>query len=74
MFLKCYLSKANFFIKIGLISFLLCFKAVALDTKIPVSEEDWNKAYTSLNWKEGPSLVNFNEAIQKLIYLQIFQY
>ena len=66
MFLKCYLSKANFFIKIVLLGFLLCFKAVALDTKIPVSEEEWNKAYTSLNWKEGPSLVNFNEANSKI--------
>ena len=66
MFLRCYLLKVNFFIKIALLSFLLCFKAIALDTKIPVSEEEWNKAYTSLNWKEGPSLVNFNEANSKI--------
>ena len=44
MFFRCYLSKTNFFIKIVLLGFLLCFKAVALDTKIPVSEEEWNKA------------------------------
>ena len=74
MFFRCCLFKANFLIKIALLSFLLCFKAIALDTKIPVSEEEWNKAYTSLNWKEGPSLVNFNKRIQKLIYPQIFQY
>ena len=66
MFFRCYLSKANFFIKITLLSFLLCFKAIALDTKIPVNDEQWNQAINSLNWQEGPKLVNFSEANSKI--------
>ena len=66
MFLRCYLLKANFFIKIALISFLLCFKVIALDTKIPGNDEEWNIAINSLNWQEGPKLVNFNEANSKI--------
>ena len=66
MFFRCYLSKANFFIKIVLLGFLLCFKAVALDTKIPGNDDEWNIAINSLNWQEGPKLVNFNEANSKI--------
>ena len=53
-------------LKLILLFFIFNFKALALDTKIPVTNEEWNKAYTSLNWKEGPSLVNFNEANSKI--------
>ena len=59
------------FLKINLLKLILLFlifnfKALALDTKIPVTNEEWNKAYASLNWKEGPSLINFNEANSKI--------
>ena len=53
-------------LKLILLFFIFNFKALALDTKIPVTNEEWNKAYASLNWKEGPSLVNFNEANSKI--------
>lgn len=59
------------FLKISLLKLILLFlifnfKALALDTKIPVTNEEWDKAYASLNWKEGPSLVKFNEANSKI--------
>ena len=66
MFFRCYLSKVNLFIKIALLSFLLCSKAIALDTKIPGNDEEWNIAINSLNWQEGPKLINFNDKIQLL--------
>ena len=47
-------------LKLILLFFIFNFKALALDTKIPVTNEEWDKAYASLNWKKGPSLVNFN--------------
>ena len=59
------------FLKINLLKLILFFlifnfKALALDTKIPVTNEEWDKAYDSLNWKEGPSLVDFNKANSKI--------
>ena len=59
------------FLKISLLKLILLFllfnfKALALDTKIPVTNDEWDKAYASLNWKEGPSLVNFNQANSKI--------
>ena len=59
------------FLKISLLKLILLFllfnfKALALDTKIPVTNEEWDKAYASLNWKKGPSLVNFNQANSKI--------
>ena len=61
----------GFFLKINLLKLILLFfifnfKALALDTKIPVTNDEWDKAYASLNWKEGPSLVNFNQANSKI--------
>jgi uncharacterized membrane-anchored protein len=53
-------------LKLILLFFIFNFKALALDTKIPVTNEDWERAYASLNWKEGPLLVNFNEANSKI--------
>ena len=53
-------------LKLILLFFILNFKALALDTKIPVTNEEWDKAYDSLNWKEGPSLVDFNKADSKI--------
>ena len=55
------------FLKINLLKLILLFlifnfKALALDTKIPVTNEEWVKASNSLNWKDGPVLVDFNEA------------
>jgi len=59
------------FLKINLLKLILLFlifnfKVFALDTKIPSTNEEWDKAYASLNWKEGPLLVNFNEANSKI--------
>ena len=53
-------------LKLILLFFIFNFKALALDTKIPVTNEEWDKAYASLNWKKGPSLVNFNQAKSKI--------
>tara|TARA_B100000787_G_scaffold34109_1_gene23529 strand:- start:356 stop:1234 length:879 start_codon:yes stop_codon:yes gene_type:complete len=59
------------FLKINLLRLILLFlifnfKALALDTKIPVTNEEWTKAYNSLDWKEGPSLINLDKANSKI--------
>ena len=53
-------------LKLILFFLIFNFKALALDTKIPVTNEEWDKAYDSLNWKDGPSLVDFNKANSKI--------
>ena len=55
-------SQLKTFIFFNIIVLFLTFKALALDTKIPVTNEEWDKASNSLNWKDGPVLVDFNEA------------
>ena len=65
------------FLKINLLKLILFFlifnfKALALDTKIPVTNEEWVKASNSLNWKDGPVLVDFNEANSKIEISQNF--
>ena len=61
---RCFLQIS--LLKLILLFLIFNFKALALDTKIPVTNEEWDKAYASLNWKEGPSLVKFNEANSKI--------
>ena len=65
------------FLKINLLKLILLFlifnfKALALDIKIPVTNEEWVKASNSLNWKDGPVLVDFNEANSKIEISQNF--
>ena len=59
-------SKLNLLILCNFIFLVFVFKALAIDLKIPKTDEEWNKAMDSLNWKEGPSLVNYNEANSKI--------
>ena len=59
-------SKLNLLILCNFIFLVFAFKALAIDLKIPKTDEEWNKAMDSLNWKEGPSLVNYNEANSKI--------
>ena len=60
-------------LKLILLFFIINFKALALDTKIPTTNEEWDIAYESLNWKKGPVLINFNEADSKIEIPQDFQ-
>ena len=50
--------------------FLICFanlsKSLALDLKIPKTDDEWDKAIASLNWVEGPKNLNFNDANSKI--------
>ena len=59
-------SQLKIFIFFNIIVLFLTFKALALDTKIPVTNEEWDKAWASLNWKKGPSVVNYNKANSKI--------
>ena len=59
-------SKLNLLVLCNFIFLVFVFKALAIDLKIPKTDEEWAKAMDSLNWKEGPSLVNYNEANSKI--------
>ena len=54
--------------KISLFLFFLTFsfKTIAIDLNIPVTEDQWRRAYDSLNWIEGPKKMSFNEANSKI--------
>ena len=52
---------------IVVLGLLWCNLGFAIDLKIPKSEDEWNNAYNSLNWKQGPSTINFNDAKSKII-------
>lgn len=56
----------NFFkinlIKLILLFLIFSFKAFALDTNIPKTDEEWIKAFNSLNWKDGPLVFDYSEA------------
>ena len=45
---------------------IFAFKVLAIDLKIPKTEDEWSKAVSSLNWKYGPKTINFNEANSKI--------
>tara|TARA_B100001175_G_scaffold314396_1_gene323674 strand:+ start:2049 stop:2927 length:879 start_codon:yes stop_codon:yes gene_type:complete len=59
------------FVKINLFKLILLFiifnfKAFAIDTNIPKTDEEWLKAFNSLNWKNGPLVFSYNEANSKI--------
>jgi len=64
--LICSFTKNFFLIKIILLFFSFTIHAIAIDLNIPKTEDEWGKAYNSVNWKQGPSTVNFNDAKSKI--------
>ena len=66
-------SRLKIFIIFNLIILFLAFKALAIDRNIPKTNEEWDKARASLNWKNGPSVVNYNQANSKISIPSNFQ-
>jgi len=54
------------FIIFSFICLFLAFNVLAIDRNIPNTNEEWDRALKSLNWKEGPSNINFNKANSKI--------
>ena len=65
LILKNY-SKIKIFFVLNLLIVLFAFNALAIDRNIPKTNEEWDKAWASLNWKKGPSVVNYNKANSKI--------
>ncbi|MBD1145898.1 DUF2167 domain-containing protein [Pelagibacterales bacterium SAG-MED34] len=42
------------------------FNTFAIDKNIPVNNDQWRKAWETLNWIDGPKKVNFSEAQSKI--------
>mgnify|MGYP006080747173 FL=1 len=59
-------SQLKIFIIFNLMFLFLVFNALAIDKNIPKTNEEWDKAWASLNWKKGPSVVNYNKANSKI--------
>lgn len=59
-------SQLKIFIIFNLMFLFLFFNALAIDKNIPKTNEEWDKAWASLNWKKGPSVVNYNKANSKI--------
>ena len=59
-------SQLKIFIIFNLMFLFLFFNALAIDKNIPKTNEEWDKAWSSLNWKKGPSVVNYNKANSKI--------
>ena len=59
-------SQLKIFIIFNLMFLFLFFNALAIDKNIPKTSEEWDKAWASLNWKKGPSVVNYNKANSKI--------
>ena len=59
-------SQLKIFIIFNLTFLFLFFNALAIDKNIPKTNEEWDKAWASLNWKKGPSVVNYNKANSKI--------
>ena len=66
-------SQLKIFIIFNLIILFLAFNALAIDRNIPKTNEEWDKAWASLNWKDGPSVVNYNQANSKISIPSNFQ-
>ena len=66
-------SQLKIFIIFNLIILFLAFKALAIDRNIPKTNEEWDRAWASLNWKDGPSVVNYNKANSKINIPSNFQ-
>ena len=60
------ISKLNFIFIFNFIILIFAFNALAIDRNIPKTDEAWAKAMQSLNWKEGPLVVNYNQANSKI--------
>jgi uncharacterized membrane-anchored protein len=60
------ISKLNFIFIFNFIILIFAFNALAIDKNIPKTSEEWDKAWDSLNWKKGPSVVNYNKANSKI--------
>jgi len=56
------ISKLNFIFIFNFIILIFAFNALAIDRNIPKTNEEWDKAYNSLNWKDGPSVFNYKKA------------
>ena len=59
-------SQLKIFIIFNLMFLFLAFNVLAIDKNIPKTNEEWDKAWASLNWKKGPSVVNYNKANSKI--------
>ena len=59
-------SKIKIFFVLNLLIILFSLSAFAIDRNIPKTDEAWAKAMQSLNWKEGPLVVNYNQANSKI--------
>ena len=59
-------SKIKIFFVLNLLIVLFSLSALAIDRNIPKTDEAWDKAMQSLNWKEGPLVVNYNQANSKI--------
>ena len=44
----------------------LIFNALAIDRNIPKTDEERDRAWASLNWRDGPLVVNYNKANSKI--------
>ena len=66
-------SQLKIFIIFNLIILFLAFKALAIDRNIPKTNEEWDRAWASLNWRDGPSVVNYNKANSKINIPSNFQ-
>ena len=66
-------SQLKIFIIFNLIILFLAFKALAIDRNIPKTNEEWDRAWASLNWRNGPSIVNYNQANSKIDIPSNFQ-
>ena len=60
------ISKLNFIFIFNFIILIFAFNVLAIDKNIPKTNEEWDKAWASLNWKKGPSVVNYNKANSKI--------
>ncbi len=56
------ISKKNLTLILNFIILFFSFNAFAIDRNIPKTNEEWDKAWTSLNWKTGPSIVSYKQA------------
>ena len=60
------ISKLNFIFILNFIILIFALNALAIDRNIPKTNEEWDKAWASLNWKQGPSVINYNQANSKI--------
>ena len=65
LFFKNY-SKIKILFILNLLFVFFFSNLYAIDRNIPKTNEEWDKAWFSLNWKKGPSVVNYNKANSKI--------